>query len=43
MRIDLGNSVTPSNIVTFVLQVFQKKREKREQKIYFRNNSRKLP
>ena len=37
MRTDLGNSVTPSNIITFVLQESrEKKKEKRGQKFYFK-------
>ena len=39
IRIDLGNSVTPANTIKFTLQGSQKKkREKRGQKIYLRNN-----
>ena len=29
MRINLGNSVTSSSVITFMLQEFQKKREKK--------------
>ena len=32
----LGNSVSPSNTITFVLEESQKKREKMEQNIYFK-------
>ena len=38
MRIDLGNSVTPLNTVTFiVLRVPEEKREKTGQKIYLKH------
>ena len=36
MSIDLGNSVTPSNVTSFILYESQKKREKRGQKIYLK-------
>lgn len=42
-RIDLGKSVTPSNITTFLLEVSQKKKKgKRDQKIDLKN-IRKVP
>ena len=34
MRRDLGNSVTPSNIVTFILLESQKKREKGAENLF---------
>ena len=34
MRIDLGNSVTPSSVITFVLWESQKKREKEAENLF---------
>ena len=36
MRIDFGNSGTPSSVITFTLWESQKKREIRGQKIYLK-------
>ena len=46
MRIDLGNSVTPTSVITFTLHGSQKKREKEAEKFeeiaeYFYNLGKK--